>query len=156
VIGASIVIECILAMEEYHRACKLGAVVKESTIYMPQSVNQMTAFIRVQKAVSGEQHDRIQPHLPFVLYLCSCKFLHYCLISCTVVSLLCSHLSLLLSVFLSIHHFSYTEVKLYLSCIILHAQYCHSPFVFSGSLSDMAPPLRVYVYLSLISVTQLL
>lgn len=44
VIGASIVIEWILAMEEYRRVCKPGAAVRDSTVYMPQSGNQMTAF----------------------------------------------------------------------------------------------------------------
>lgn len=44
VIGASIVIEWILAMEEYRLVCELGAAVRESTIYMLQSVNQVMAL----------------------------------------------------------------------------------------------------------------
>lgn len=48
-----------------------------------------------------------------------CDFLLYCFITCTVAYLLCSHPSLLLSVFLSVLHFSYTKIKLYYtSCTV--------------------------------------
>lgn len=52
-IGASIVIEWILAIEEYRRVCKLGAVIKESTDYMLQSVNHLTLFTERQRLSLG-------------------------------------------------------------------------------------------------------
>lgn len=112
VIGASIVIECILAMEEYRRVCKLGAAIRENNVHLAHSESD-DSISRVQKAVTREQHIRMQPHLPFLLYLCSSKFLLCCLISCT------SHFHCQFFC----PSVTYTEMNAYLGYLTLHIQH---------------------------------
>lgn len=72
-------------MEEYRRVCKLGAAIKESTVYMPRRVNQMTAFKECRRLSLGNSTTKsslishfscISSPASFALLF---NFLHCCL-----------------------------------------------------------------------------
>lgn len=127
VIGASIVIEWIRAIEEYRWVCKLGAAIKES-------VNQMTAFEECRRLGHSTIKYSLVSHFSCISPPASFSLFHF----------------LYLSAFLAatphfccqIFHLSFTS-EWFMS------------FDCSGSLSEITPPL-VSLCVSLILVVQVL
>lgn len=110
-IGASIVIEWILAIEEFRRVCKLGAVIKESTDYTLQSVNHLTFFSERQRLSLGNSmtDPSLDSHFSCTSPPASSCFTDYFLAALSISFAGTSHCCCPLAV--------------YLSCTKLHAQH---------------------------------